>query len=227
MRVKVFITVIILIFLLLKGCDKSKGLENTIKSLSTEVESTRDELGREASKSSTLLVTNKRQLLRIESGDSIIIELQNTVKSYKGKLRSAIILHNTTSGEVTTNTIIEYDTINNRVYPVYKGTFNTKWYKGSVIACKDSVFNNYKVINKYRITEGKETNKWFKKKTYKTSILNLNPNTETTELKQVTITQNPKRVSLGLQIGYGINLLTFKPVPYLGAGIQINLIGVK
>jgi len=220
------IIVILLIILNFKTCDKSTNQASLLESLGDSLRISRNKAGQEEAKNRTLSVFNSTQLLDVVSKDNEILELQNTVREYKGKLRSATYLQSVTQGTVITKTVVTEGT-NTDVFPTYTGTFNTPWYSGTVVANKESVTNNYQVTNKFRIIEGKESNGWFKKKVYTSTVVNLNPNTTTKEFKTVVVTGSPKRVTLGLQVGYGLAVPTFKPTAYIGVGANIHLIGIK
>jgi len=221
------VIIVLLIVLNIRGCDKERSATNLLASLGDSLSTTRDKLGREVTKSNTLSIYNGKQLLLVKSQDSSIISLQEIIEDYRGQLRSASHLHTVTAGKVITNTIVQVDTVGNDIYPTYKGIFDTPWYKGTVIANKDKVTNVYKVINKYQIVEGKESNGWFKKKQYTSTVINLNPNTSTKEFKTVVITGIPKRFTFGMQIGYGLTLPELKPTMYIGGGINIHILGIK
>jgi hypothetical protein len=226
-KITSIVIIAILVGLNLRSCDQEKSTNSLLVSLGDTLTVTRDKLGREVAKSTTLSVSSAKQLLDIKSKDSSIISLQALVTDYEGQILSASHLHVVTEGTVVTRTIVRVDTVHDQGYPTYTGTFDTPWYSGSVVANKDQVTNNYRVRNKFRIIEGKESNGWFKNKVYKSTVINMNPNTATKEFTTVVVTETPKRFTFGMQIGYGLSIPTFKPTAYVGGGVNIHLIGIK
>ena len=225
--------IVVLLLFLNRSCNKVSEQKDYLIDLNDTLEVVRNENGEQIAKINILEVQSKKDFTKIKSNDSTIKWLQKTVEEYKGKLYSATVGSTNTHSNGVTETILIHDTdivfINDTayVYPIYKTNWKTKWESGFIKATKDSIHRKIKVINEFEMTMGEVKNGWFKKKETQVQFKNLNPNTETTELRTVNFVQDPKQLSIGLQAGYGIGLTDFRFQPYLGVGVQINLIGVK
>jgi hypothetical protein len=56
-------------------------------------------------------------------------------------------------------------------------------------------------------------------------VTNDNPYSKVTEMLAYKVTTpKPKHFGLGITGGYGLDLLNFKPVPFIGVGISYNII---
>lgn len=228
-RLKFILVVVVLVlaFGLLKSCNSIKEQKGLIESLSSTLDTTRNSLGQQKASILVIYTDREKSFLKIKTQDSLILWLQKTVKDYKGRLSSAIVIRNTTTSNGSTVTTVIRDTVDNIVYDTYSTRWKNKWDEGYILASKDSIHREMKFRNEYEVTIGNESNGWFKKRTFKVSVLNLNPNTYTTELRAYSVSAKPKRFTLGIQAGYGINLLTMKPALYLGAGMNFTVIGIK
>lgn len=224
--------ILVLAIMLKKSCNsQNKAIELT-NSINDILHTFIDKNGVQNAYISVLQGDKEKDLLRIKSKDSSIVWLQEVVKYFKGKLNSAIIIGNSTNSIGASGTILSrYDTIYESdhifIYPEYKTDWNNKWEVGSIIASRDSIFRDIKIKNDYEITLGSESNGWFKKREYNVRVKNLNPNTYTEELRSFQIKDKPKRISLGVQLGYGVDLETLKPVKFAGIGINYNILGIK
>jgi len=190
--------------------------------------------GEQVAQIQTLQANNKKAFTEMHSKDEHIMKLQEMVEQYKGKLRSATLVTNSTHtiGNVPTVVTVNHtDTVYKDsvcyVYPTYTANWSNKWEIGLISATKDSIFRDIKISNEYEITIGKVNNGLLKKKTSEVIVKNVNPNTITEELRTFEIVQNDKRVNLSFQAGYGIGLRDMRPTPYAGFGISFNLIGIK
>ena len=166
------------------GRDYNQMYENSFGELTKE----RNKLNQEITKSSLIQVENEKMFLEMKSKDSTIIWLQEVVKDYKGKLNSATVLSNITESKGTSTTIItESDTVYKDsiayIHSTYETSYNTEWDSGYVKANKDSIFHYNMARNNYEITMGYESQGFLKKRQPFVSIKNLNPNTETLQLK--------------------------------------------
>lgn len=233
---KKVIAVLIIIILMLLGlwrnqASKTQEAKDITNAITDELETERNKYGQEVAKIAVITAESKKSLLKIGTQDSTIIALQKTVKEYKGRLNTAIVLNNQTTTKGETETVVIRDTIiidgEEQIAQYYETKWTNKWEDGYILAKPDSILRDIKVKNEYQITLGKVKNGWFKKKEYEVQVLNLNPNTTTQELRTFQVKEKPKRLSLGVQVGYGIGLLDFKFQPYVGVGLQYNIIGIK
>lgn len=224
----------IILFLLLKNeSDKLEEVNTLNEQLGAELKQTVTKYGEQVSQIQTLQGMSENAFLQLNSKDSTIISLQNMVENYKGKLRSATLILNTTSsiGNIATDAITYHDTIIKDsiiyIYPTYTSNWSNKWETGLISATRDSIMRDIKITNEYEITLGDVKNGFLKKKTNEVIVKNLNPNTLTDEIKTFEVIQKDKRVNLSAQAGYGIGLNNMRPTPYVGFGISFSLIGIK
>lgn len=225
-------SVILLVLFNLKTCRNFKDEKLRNEAINDTLTSYIDKNGTQVSKIKVLTAESKKTLLQLNSNDSTIVWLQKLVKDYKGKINSAIVFSNSTSNiGVSESKVVYVDSFYRDsilvIYPEYSTEWNDRWSEGLIRANRDSIFRSFKVKNEYEITLGALRNGWFKRKEYEVVVRNLNPNTLTSELRSFQVRAKPKILSLGIQTGYGIGLIDFKPTPYIGLGLGINLIGVK
>lgn len=192
----------------------------------------RNSLGQETSKIALLQSSNTKDFLKLKSKDSIIINLQAEVKTYKkqiGASGSITDLYTTTKGRFSgkTDSIKIHDTVrigsNFYLYPEYRSHITKgKWISVDIIANKDSTTFNPVITNQFSILiSGNSKNPIVQ-------VTDLNPYTSTTALRsfQLINTLRQKSWGIGIQLGYGGQL--YKGVtnisPYIGIGINKNLI---
>lgn len=221
--VSLLIVSLVLMGLLMDTCNSNKNLKEINASLNDTLVKTVDKLGRETATISNLEVENERMLMDLEIKDTILVWMREVVRDYSGKLQAAIVLSNRTNSTGSTRTIVEYKT--DSAYPDYTTSWVNQWEEGKIVASRDSIFREIRIKNDYEITIGDRKNPWFKPKQSTVSIRNLNPNTLTQELRSVTIQERPKRLSLGLQVGYGLNSSGISP--YVGVGLNYNVLSLK
>lgn len=235
-RNKIIGVLIVLVFLLLAllwgQFSKAKTTNEFNQALGDELELIRNEKGQQEASIAVLTAQKEDALLQLRSKDTVIQWLQETVKDYKGALNTAIVLNNTTETQGTTQTVIIRDTVIRegkvvRIQDFYETSWSNRWEDGYILATPDSIMRDIKVKNEYEITLGAVKNPLFKPKEYEVRVVNLNPNTSTRELRSFQVKAKPKRVSIGLQLGYGVGLIDFKPQPYVGVGVQLNLLAIK
>lgn len=219
---EVFILLVIIFFLFWMFIYKSyqhletkKYYDNYIESINDTILIWKDKFNQEHTKTTIIESNNKEQFLQINSKDSIIQELQILLKQYKSKgIRAATISK--------TETIIDTILISKKDSLLISTDVNLDgWIYGNVTYCNDSTHLNLKVRNEYDIIQGVEKS-FFNEKPY-IEIINKNPYTTTKVLRSYQIKQFDKKFALGIQLGYGIST-HFKPVPYIGIGLQYNLL---
>lgn len=215
--------IIVLILMQWKSCSDKKQINTINQYLQDELEVSVNKQGQQEATIKALQLQNELQFLTIKTKDSTIQWLQEVVKDYQGKLEYALVLANSTGSTGSTGTVVSYDTIiqTNTIYPIYSTMWENKWERGYIRATKDSIFRDIKINNEYEITVGnKKTG--FLKREYSVSVLNLNPNTLTSELRNVSFKPKQRRIGLGIHFGYGI---TGKGLSwYAGGGIQFRLL---
>jgi len=221
----------VLIWLLLRGCDKQKEADTLYRAAQDTLMQSRNKLGQQNTSIAILSTINKKQFTELKTNDSTIAKLQVVVRKYKGKLASATITSNVTRDKGSTSTTITIsDTVftekQTLLYPTYESQWDDQWSKGLIRASKDSIIRDIKIRNEYEITQGEERQGLFRPKKLSVTIKNLNPNTETSELRTYTVSTPNKRYTIGLQGGYGIMLSGsgIATGPYVGIGIGFTII---
>ena len=224
--------VITLLSLLSYEYNKAVTIENLYSATSDTLNTFKDRSGRQIAQITAFKDNDKKQFLELVVKDTQIIALQKTVKEYKGKLHAAINFGTQTNSSGSHGTIqIKTDTVRTDtvmyVYPNYETSWENRWEKGFISANRDSINHSIQFKNEFEVTIGETSNKLFKKKSLMVQVINLNPNTYTTNARGITLHQDPKRFNLGLQFGYGVDLMTFKPVIYFGGGLSYRIVGLK
>lgn len=188
---------IVIIFLCLigmsNGCNETKQVQSLLNSVNDSLTKTINKYGQEKT-TTDLLVGSVNDLKAMHVADSSSIgKLQKLVD----KLTiSATYLSNVTQHTFVTPTqiILPGDTVRIDsiafVYPEYKTNYANRWERFDVKANKDSFAINYKVFNEFDLVQAWKKNGLFKRKTPEISILNLNPHTETKDLKSFTVAEN-------------------------------------
>lgn len=229
--IALIVAVVLLLGLLRWQYSKTVEAEEIAEAVADTLDVKKNKDGQETASIKVIQAEREIALMKLQAKDTIIHWLQETVKEYRGALNTAIVLRNQTGSKGSTGTTIIRDTVRvgneTRIADFYETKWSNKWEEGYILARPDSIFRDIKVKNDYQITLGEVRNGWFKPKEYEVQVLNLNPNTATQELRSFQIKSKPKRISIGLQAGYGYGLLDLKPQPYVGLGVQFNLIGVK
>lgn len=187
----------ILMFIFLnKGCRDAKLSTSLYKATQDSLVVERNEKGQQKASIELLLATTQKQFEELRSNDSTIQKLQVLVKKTKNLLTATVLTNITTiNNSSTTGTIKPKDTLmvgdKSYIYPQYLDTIKNKWYTGVMSMDKDSSKLNLVVRNEFEFVQSMEKqNKSFaflRPKIAKTSILNLNPYTETKELRTFTV----------------------------------------
>ncbi len=217
-----------------------------IDSLTDTVEVFKNANNQYVAKISVLETDNVNSFLKIKSQDKQIIQLQKDVKTNKsrlGKDGSVTNFGSTTDINVSvpTGSMTPKDTLlaqgslgtpdTVKIYPEYKSSITLgKWVLAKIIANKDSISLTQTIENEYTLVLGREPIKGTGflglGKDYKpfAEVTNLNPYSKTSTLRSYRVVDNvkPKKVSLGLQVGYS----PLTKEAYLGAGIQYNILSL-
>ena len=192
-RITYICIIILCVIGMQNGCKKNNELEGLLVSANDTLTKTINKNGEEKA-STDLLIGSYKDFKAMHVADSSSIgKLQKLVD----KLTiSATYLSNVTEHSFVTPTqiILSGDTVKidsiTYVYPEYKTNYSNKWERFDVKANKDSFAINYKVFNEFDLVQAWKKNGLFKRKTPEVSILNLNPHTETKDLKSFTVTEN-------------------------------------
>lgn len=164
--------------------------------------------------------------------ESKIKELELSKKDLKKELDTLKITNRTkTITEIKTvtkyvtkyKTNVEYDTIDNIVYPIYSSDVNDKWYKAKVKATKDSTYLDVSFYNSL-LLKREQKRGLFKPTNIELTIIQENPNTITSEVNSYKVKSKQPLFNFSVQSGLGIDLISKKPTVYSGIGIGLNLI---
>lgn len=226
------LVVAVVVLILWKGCGEISRLKEQAglyEASQDTLQQIRNQFNQQESRIALLVADNQRDLLRIKTNDSTILHLQEVVRDYKGRIRAATVLGTSTVDHGTSTTIVlSGDTVIQDsivyVYPVYTTDWNDKWSKGLIRAQRDSIHREIKVRNDFEITQGWEKQGFLKQKKAVVKVVNLNPNTETREMRSFVVEQKPHRISIGLGAMYGYDIVNFKPTIVIGAGAQWSLV---
>lgn len=225
----------VIIILFIKDC-KGKNLreDNTLllNMLQDSLIKIRNKDGSQTAKIGLLQSRNTKLFLQAKTKDSTIAWLQREVRKAKSEIKnggSVTIIGTSTTFSGTTTTsitstqpVINGDTI--RLYPVYESdSKDTTWIKYHITASKDSINLKFRSKDKFTLVLGEEKVSLFKRKPT-VKLTSQNPYTDINSLRTMEVkdTRPIRRLSIGLQIGYGI---TFKGLtPYAGLGINFKLL---
>ena len=192
--------------------DKNQ-LEENYEALNAELVITKNDLGHEVATREIVQVTNKEQLLALQSQDSLFKLLQNEVKRLDKKLDgvgsavAAISTSTNVSGQ--TSTVVVRDTINNR--EVYYSNIDQfgNWITGFHLLGEDTSYIDLNVRNDFTLSLSYEREKGlrniFKSKKPVATLTNHNPYTNTRDMRVASITNNRKTPwAIGLGVTYGV-----------------------
>lgn len=222
--------ILALITIQFKSCSELSEYKRSFQASQDTIAKTRNKLGQEIAEKSAIIAFNEREFLRIQYKDSSLQALQKIVKSFEGKLSTAISIANKTNSIGNSPTKVTDDQILTRndtvfVFPKYTSNWNDEWDEGQIIAQKDTIFRSIQIKNKYELTVGK-SNHWFKKNESQVKVLNLNPNTTTQEINAFQVQSQQKKLGISIQVGYGFSS-GIKPSTYLGIGLGYQLISIR
>jgi hypothetical protein len=172
-----------------------------------------------------------KDFIELQIKDREIQELQKTVKEYKGKLKAGSSVTNalietvaelrnrpTTIFKAGDTTIIDSIAY---VYPTYTSSIENEWITLKDTISRDTAIHYLKVKNKFSVIVGYDKKKPF------VDLITQNPYTETKSLRTYQVSL-PKQKRWGIGLSAGVtatfNNLQVRPAPYVGVGINYNLI---
>lgn len=209
----VLIFAIIVIIFCVKACNNNIRKENSklVESLNDSISYYRDVEGILHSKIS---VIEDDYFLKLKLKDKEIVELQDLVKKYKNVKSATIIKTETKIVEKIVNKTV-LDTISNT--PIYESSFNLKDYIwGDIVAKKDTTDIKINIKNDFNIVTYKEKGKLV------LDVSDKNPYSVTKAQKSYINLPKQKKFGLGINTGYGISKNGLSP--YIGLGINYNLL---
>lgn len=196
------IVILIIIMIALIGWTKVIKRNNDIKEIQNffdvtkaELIRTTNSLNQETVKREALVLGNTELLRNLDSRDSTIRFLQNTVARYENdnkRLRNVVVVLTNTIAvyeDSIKNTIVDMITINDTIFPTYRRDINMfdHWITGSVELGINKFNINQTVYNKYSVTSYTEKQGLFKRPTLYVEIHNENPYTTVIDFRDYQI----------------------------------------
>lgn len=208
--------------------DKAMNYQNIAEAQTDTLETARNRLGQQTAQILAFEADRKAFLSQINQKDSTIRQLQNLVRKKDAKM--AAIVETQTVDTGTTQTVIkDTDTIEKTgglqyVYPTYYSDWDNKWSQGRILADRDTILRDVKFRNRLEMWHSKEGG-LFQKKKLTFFVKNLNPNTTTTEARSYSVPVSDRKwFGVGIQVGYGYGLRSQQFQPYIGVGVDFNII---
>lgn len=228
--------IIVILFLLRGNSIKNSELDmanNNYKALNDDFTTSINKYNQEVAKRKSLEFTNSKQLLEIETKDSLINLIKDEVKRLGNKVNdlnaSVTALSVSTSFNGSSNeVVIVRDTIHDR--DLYYSDINNLggWIEGFHMLGKDTSYIDIEVKNDFLVSLYYERDKGIKnilKPKYPVvELTNKNPYTNTKDLRVVNINDRRKTgTSIGLGVGYGITD-NFQLKPFIGISLHKTII---
>ena len=224
------ILVVIIIILLMIDCSHRGTLQQYKTKYDSQlllldtVKYYKDKYGATVSSIGVLEVQNAKQVLELKSNREIVKYLQSEIQKYKGKKPEVItVIQERIKFDTifkTDSTIIYIDSTG-KEREEFLVKFNNDWVnlKGKVNFQSSDI--SIEINNKYSVAFMRN------KKTKKIEVLvtNDNPYSKVTDMLAYKVTlPKPKYFGIGITGGYGLDLMSFKPVPFIGVGVTYNVI---
>lgn len=207
--------------------NKIQEQHNTINALADTVKTVVNEDQSKTASITAFETQREKDFLTIQSQQEEIVALQNLVRKYKSKLdegSSATRFTSETkvnSGSKTTSILVDS-------FPEYHSNINLdNWIVGKSRATKDSTYLSLSLRNEYDVIVGAERYGFLntKRKPF-VDVTTHNPYSEVKTLRTYRVkVPDPKRMGLGVHIGYGFQLeRQLKWYPVISVGLNFNLI---
>lgn len=158
----------------------------------------------------TIRVLLEEEKKALKNTNSLILLVRNEILSLKDSLP---------------NTIIEYQIINDTVYPVYKRTITNEfkgWTTGYIKLGKELFDINLRTKDSLIITSGTIRKNIFSSPYYYTKAYNLNPYFNFDTIQSYQTLDWKSRLNYGLIGGAGYGIINNKLDLFVGLGIQYN-----
>jgi hypothetical protein len=212
--------VILLVLVIYNGCSQSKlnDARNLLAAKDDTIHTLVNRLGQETSSRIAYQTSSDFFIKQLKgSNDSLLISLskrinKNTVSATDFKTATA------SQGEWWPDNM-SGDSCN----PVFHKTFISEWDSIDITADRHRIKYTYEVYNEFKVDQTYKPQGLFKPKQLNISVTNLNPHTKTLALQSFHIPYPVHKIGIGPVMGIGINN-SFKPVPFVGIGIQWSLI---
>ena len=221
------VTIAIILALSIRGCiNANKEIEekeNLNEVLNHQLYYGVDKYGRDYTKQMAFMTDRLNEFTSMNAGsDSLVLELQKTVKDLKGKLKggdNVTVFVDTSKVVNTTNNIIQGNTRTSK--------FQDKWIDYTIISKVDSTTLDFTMTNEYSVAVIHDTTtiKGKKKRVPVAVVTSYNPYTKVSDVRTYKVSlPKPPRFGFGVQAGVGAtyNGQIF-PGIYLGVGLQYTI----
>lgn len=200
---------------MMRQCEKKNESTSLHNSTQDSLITWRTRSGNQAASIATLTASSASTIRELRSKDSSVQELQRILDSLKRKnVRMAAHISSVTHDTGTTPVyVMDYDTIKEKIWPVYHTTWNNRWTQGRILASHDSIERHITTFNEYDISTVQKRKNIFSKPYMETTILNKNPNTRTRAMRTFQIECSCNRwkwFGVGTAVGFGGAVLLFK-----------------
>lgn len=179
------LVIVALVCCLLNTCGNASKYKNMINASNDTLATYVNQKGQHVATIAALQGT-VADLKHLNAGkDSALLRLQQLVDKHT----ASATVHGTVTGNIFNSpTEIKYDTIKGKgdtvlQHPTYVTRYENKWEKFRIIATPDSFDVDYKVFNEYDYQVRYNKKKWYKSRVPEIIVTNINPHTETLELK--------------------------------------------
>lgn len=236
----IILGVLIIVFLLMRGCEAEAKLaqtESMNKALGDSLTTWKDKEGNFKANITLLENENADYFTKWNTADKDVIKLQALVSKYKKELSkkgSATIITTDAEIDITEPTIVYRDSTK-PCDPVYKTDFeimgtgkyeNTKWVWGIVNATKDSTTVGMRFHEEIDVVIGQEKTGFLglgKPRAFAEVTLH-NPFNKVSTLKSYSTTPLPaKKFGIGPTLSYGVGS-GFVPQVFIGIGVNWNIL---
>lgn len=185
---------------------------------------TRDELNREIVTTRAIVGAKYDLDIFANATDSSLRELARLVKR---NTQSATILNSETiirevAPVISVDSNFSYTYEN--YYPVYTADFDSEFLKGRIVASRDSIYPDIKVVDKLKLSHDWKRKSIFKPRELTVQAKNENPYTTITDLESFSVKVKPRRFGVGFHVGAGLDVQRFKFSPQIGVSLQYRLI---
>jgi len=228
------IGVIVIIFLLMRGCQAERQLasnDTMNTALKDSMKTWRDKEGNFKANITLLENQNSQYFTNWTSADSTVAKLQKLVKQYEGKIkeRGSVAVINTDAkiDIVGPSQVTGFTTVHDTIYADYKSDFNIKgWVWGTVSATKDSTTIGMRFKEEIDVAIGTEKTGFLglgKGRPFAEVTLHNPFNTVSTLRAYSTKPAPAKRFGVGPVVAYGVGP-GFIPGVFIGIGVNWNII---
>jgi hypothetical protein len=228
------IIVLLIIIIMFKHCNgKEKEKSTLYEHLEDSIVFHKNRSGQKVARIQLLESNSVKDFLKIKTQDSVVKHLQAKVKEYERQIKNngSVTKIGTFSSISNSTATVARDTIiidrgDSLKASIYTTTFKDKWINYRIDAFPDTTYLDLKTKDNFSVILGSERPKWYKKKQPFVDVISESPYTEVKSVRayRVTSSMKPTRLSLGIQVGYGFSSLI--PKPYIGIGLQYNILNI-